>query len=793
MSYSTPLVAPDSGNGVLPEPFRDLPLRVLHLSTRTHNALRNAAITTAADVFDAQQVDSEGDIPTSAIASAKKHLDFLLNSLTHDQQIDWSSYWAKHYVKVIPAKELLSVTPGDIVTSLPSLVQEILQLESRSSELSDRAWTIVKHRFELVGAKKMAQEDLGHGFDLTRQRVDQIEKEALNTLRAVLLDQNYAGKDYHVHPAILHVLQNLPGLLIPDAAINAFGSVSEAGLLQRVTASLGVKWHHVGPSIALWLTMIGFKRLEFEHSDVAPIWSRISGSERKVLESGLKQINDVLTNQTGAAMADLTLLEAVNRAQGRADKLTLHQLRGLVELCSTIERREDGLVWGKFHHLRRVNQVERLLLDADRGLDLREMVREINHRLSEHGARVQVDTLRNQITEDERFAPIGRSGSWKLKTWPHISTDTIVDLMEQGLTALNRPATVEEIYAYVQERRGDVNKKSILLYLQKRAAFARAERTKWGLAIWPETRRAHNWNREQVANFVEQVFKKHRTKELPYQTLRTELMSAADVTAKEAQGLLNRNPAVRTRKKARRDERIAIFQRDYKEKLADAKSRSHRNTVTLREQVCNATYRILDAEPRKEMPHAQLIARLQQEFQCPRPTLYSYVAKLDFVTRFAEPGSTTKICRLKGNHDQESLRRVAQEIGNADLKENVERAVDYLTEDSVDIGLFLLGKEFESTLKKYLKAAAANGNVSVSRDPEKMKLVDLVSCAKQNGLIQAEGEFQYLRHQRNDRAHEPAPSLAERQAMLDSAPHFASMYISYIKLLDQLHRRLGQN
>ncbi len=94
-------------------------------------------------------------------------------------------------------------------------------------------------------------------------------------------------------------------------------------------------------------------------------------------------------------------------------------------------------------------------------------------------------------------------------------------------------------------------------------------------------------------------------------------------------------------------------------------------------------------------------------------------------------------------------------------------------------------------LKKYLGAAAANGVISAGRDPAKMKLVDLVTCAKQNRIIVDEGTLQYLRQQRNDRAHDPTPTLAERRIMLQNAPHFASLYIDYIKLLNNLLKALG--
>jgi DNA-directed RNA polymerase delta subunit len=100
---------------------------------------------------------------------------------------------------------------------------------------------------------------------------------------------------------------------------------------------------------------------------------------------------------------------------------------------------------------------------ADRPLSVAEITREINYRLVSLGQRQLTDAnLTNQIINDERFMPIGRSGQWGLKSWTHIDTNSILKLMEQCSIIQNKPATVDDIYLYVSERR-PVRKNSIQL------------------------------------------------------------------------------------------------------------------------------------------------------------------------------------------------------------------------------------------------------------------------------------------------------------------------------------------
>ncbi len=68
---------------------------------------------------------------------------------------------------------------------------------------------------------------------------------------------------------------------------------------------------------------------------------------------------------------------------------------------------------------------------------------------------------------------------------------------------------------------------------------------------------------------------------------------------------------------------------------------------TLQERVDRRVRAILESMPSKQISLDDLIKRLLKEFHCPKPTLYRYIANLDYLERLDLPNSRAKLCRLK--------------------------------------------------------------------------------------------------------------------------------------------------
>ena len=385
------------------------------------------------------------------------------------------------------------------------------------------------------------------------------------------------------------------------------------------------------------------------------------------------------------------------------------------------------------------------------------------------------------MSSDDRFVPIGRSGEWGLSSWS-IDTGTIVELMKQYLIALNEPATAEEIYSYVRDRR-PVRKSSIEAYLTFQEDFAKVGRTRWGLAEWSETQGAQIWNPEQVGQFIEELFKKNRARKLKYKIVKQALKKASGVKDRQAQGLLNLNPVIKT-ERDEVGELYAIFQPKYKESLTKTGVRFTRKKKTLRLMVDETVRKMLQTSPGNQIALSALVRYLVDKFNRRDKTFYHYISDLDYIEKFKIPDTSVVMCRLKREVSHLPFPQV-EEIKTSELRQKIGRALTFLHENDVDISLFLLSKEFEATLKNYLLTGQSKGKF-LSLSSNRLGLDGMINFIKSENIITDQAVLHFLRQKRNDRAHGTMPEIGERRMMMKYAHVTAGMYIDYIKYFDDL-------
>lgn len=212
------------------------------------------------------------------------------------------------------------------------------------------------------------------------------------------------------------------------------------------------------------------------------------------------------------------------------------------------------------------------------------------------------------------------------------------------------------------------------------------------------------------------------------------------------------------------------------------------------QQVNESVYRILKKMPGKQIGLIDLLTCLQKEYKQLGSTVNQYLENIEYIEQVDIPGTSTIVVLMRNKKQQLAFPQVAT-IMNPTLRANIERALLDLTEESVDIGLFLLGREFETTLKAYLVAAYAKGklkSVPGNKIPGKDRLAlnEMISCLKINDIVTDDAVLSYLRQTRNDRAHGSTPNLAERQLLMKNVQLLAGLYIDYIKWLDDLTHSL---
>lgn len=759
---------------------------LLHLARRHQHALISAGIQTIGELNTAsiERLNEITGIGEHALDTIARRLEGLESCVGAGGRVDWVKFLQTQGIQVLPPTVPETLTVDESLRQFPKILRAVYMAESK-----EREWIIVERRFGLAGTTKLTLEELGAGFDLTRERVRQVESRSLTNLRHMLLDQNHSGGTYEIHPELSSALR----AFFSGASGLARSGILESRFSTELIERFKVSQKTLNSIMDFLIGLLQIRKVDFGLSDLEPVlYIETSHASIQQMRTVVITVHKTLS-KTALALADVDLLIEANRALKKGARIGLEELRNAIGYCSTVEITPTGEYQAGFGALStRADQLERVFIESGGPISVRDVTRRMNFKLSQAGQRTMTErNVGNQLAADSRFVPIGRSGEWALKRW-EVDTDTIVELMKQYLTKRNEPATASEIYEYVRARR-PASAASIASYLQFDNAFSQVTRDEWGLSGWHEVTNAQRWSPEQVGEFVENYFRSRKIQEVDYSLLKQALIEASGLSVKTVQGLLNSTPAISTERLSYKL-LIAKFQPDHRQRLAVQGARRKRKKKTLTELIGERVKEMLQAAPRHQMPLAEIVDDLVKvygkRYSRPRNVIYGYISRLDFVEKFSGADGKTVICRLVENHDQ-NLAQKARQIQTPALQSNVLRALNFLNESDVDLALMLLGKEFEATLRQYIGQAAIAGKLvtSVTANP---KLNDLVNIVEKEGILTDKAVLHFLRQSRNDRAHGAMPSTEERKMMLDHIGVTAGMYIDHIKFFDDLSRQLDE-
>jgi hypothetical protein len=329
--------------------------------------------------------------------------------------------------------------------------------------LSQKEREVISRRFALTGDSRQTLEKIGQHFDVTRERIRQIESIALTKLRRTLS----STKLKHINELAKSILEKNGGLKLEEKLIsqvlNLIHSVSEVD----------------GNIIRLSLAVDDALRSE-RTSDFAPFWhfteiklADISAIANRAVDTLAKQ-KDITDEERFVNMIRATLANSGKNFESSAIIATL-------ELDPRLKKVEDG--WGLMNW-RHINP--RSLRDKSL-IVLRELQKpihfvEVANKISERGFDkkvVTVQAVHNELIRDDKFVLIGR-GLYALREWGY-SEGTVADVIED-LLAKKSPLLKDEIIRGVLKQR-QVKKGTIALNLQKTPWFDRVGRGLYSLNL----------------------------------------------------------------------------------------------------------------------------------------------------------------------------------------------------------------------------------------------------------------------------------------------------------------------
>ena len=316
---------------------------------------------------------------------------------------------------------------------------------------------VVKKRFALQGNQKQTLEKIGKHFNVTRERIRQIESIALSklkrTVRTTKLDE--------VNTVAKSILRMHGGLMREDELISMAlrriqGSSAVDGAVLRLSFSIDSE---MAPGSRA-NTFVSFWRLEsLSMEDISLI---------------VNSVVKILKKRKACMQADeiVSSVQSMNLFEGRVPS------RELVLSCLKIDERLKEITegWGltewRFVRPRSIrDKVEIILKKTGEPLHFMEIANRIREAHFDH-KNVTVQAVHNELIRYPQFVLVGR-GLYALREWGY-EPGTVADVIERILKEKG-PLSKKEIIAEVGKQR-TVKVGTISLNLQKMPYFVRVGR-----------------------------------------------------------------------------------------------------------------------------------------------------------------------------------------------------------------------------------------------------------------------------------------------------------------------------
>lgn len=332
------------------------------------------------------------------------------------------------------------------------------------SLLKDRDRQIVIKRFGLDGQEIETLESIGQKYNLTRERVRQIEKDSVATLKKKNV------KD------LSEALQ-----LIFDTVVEHGNIMSEDFLMK--TMLLNKPEPKEAASLKFLLSLSDQLQYHKESGQYYPAWSVLGFNQTKLAEvvdqfvALLKSYGKVLSQQE--LYDKFKQVEYFNAHAGELSDRVLKSYLNIAKVIQVNPFNEIGHKdWSEVKP-RDVGDKAYLVLKhhakPEHYSAITKMINE--HHFDERTA--YQETVHNELIKDDRFVLIGR-GIYALTEWGY-RKGVVADVIKEVLASSAKPLSREEIISEVMKRR-QVKRNTILVGLSNKKYFQKIGKDKYALA-----------------------------------------------------------------------------------------------------------------------------------------------------------------------------------------------------------------------------------------------------------------------------------------------------------------------
>ena len=341
------------------------------------------------------------------------------------------------------------------LVELDGLVENLLLL------LSDKEKNVIQKRFSLGNTRKHTLEEIGQEFSVTRERIRQIEKNALAKMKRNVF--NTALR--HLHDYVGSIMREHGGLMREDEIHSHLGKALATG--KDVDKG----------SLQLALAL---------HEDLECVGNTINFhpyvKQKDIPEYSLKHVSDNLINYLNKR-GDVEELSKIHAGLGNVVKETdfdLSRTKSLAKIDKRLTILDNDLVglmeWRHIHPRTLRDKILYILKAENRPLHFTYITEKISN--SSFDSRpVNLQAVHNELIRHEQFVLICR-GIYALQDWGY-ERGTVAEVIESILKEKHELDQDEIINLVMKQRQ--VKKITIVLALKNGEKFERTGRKRYAL------------------------------------------------------------------------------------------------------------------------------------------------------------------------------------------------------------------------------------------------------------------------------------------------------------------------
>lgn len=352
------------------------------------------------------------------------------------------------------------------------------------SKLAPKEKEVLMRRYGLLGAPKETLEQIGGSFNLTRERIRQIERLGIKKIKDIDELQEELKK---LEWLVTQLLTQHGGVMAQEHFLETFANYLEkneenlSALLFLMTEVLTekVQWHGSNQNFHdLW--RLKEARLEFLEQVIGELTKIIqeNSSPLKLQELLDRFKRSEFYQKNKSQFLALNPLGDEESLEKEIEKITHTYLRATKKVKKNLFDEWGLSSWGSVNPKRINDKIYLVLKRAGKPMHFTEIARLINE--AKFDSKVAYPaTTHNELILDPKYVLVGR-GIYALKEWGY-QKGTVAEVIAEILKQAGKPMTKQEIMNKVLAQR-QVKVSTVYLALMNKKRFARTSNGEFHLA-----------------------------------------------------------------------------------------------------------------------------------------------------------------------------------------------------------------------------------------------------------------------------------------------------------------------